>query len=49
MKVHEKKAEPWAITLVDTGDNSMTRGRLGRVADLTKARELIGRGSKVSK
>ena len=26
--VHEKRAEPWKITLVDTGDDSMTGGRL---------------------
>lgn len=32
MKVHQKKAEPWSVTLVDTGDNSMTGGRLKRVA-----------------
>lgn len=30
--VHNSKAEPWRITLVDTGDNSMTGGRLKRVA-----------------
>lgn len=33
MHVHEKRAEPWKVTLVDTGDNSMTGGRLARVAD----------------
>lgn len=32
MHVHEKRAEPWKVTLVDTGDDSMTGGRLGRVA-----------------
>lgn len=32
MKVHHKKAEPWSVTLVDTGENSMTGGRLKRVA-----------------
>lgn len=31
MKVHEKRAEPWTVTLVDTGENSMTGGRLKRV------------------
>ena len=36
MKVHQKRAEPWTITLVDTGDNSMTGGRLGRVSDYIK-------------
>jgi glucose-1-phosphate cytidylyltransferase len=33
MHVHEKRAEPWTVTLVDTGDESMTGGRLARVAD----------------
>jgi glucose-1-phosphate cytidylyltransferase len=33
MHVHHKRAEPWKVTLVDTGDNSMTGGRLKRVAD----------------
>lgn len=32
MEVHEKRAEPWNVTLVDTGENSMTGGRLKRVA-----------------
>jgi glucose-1-phosphate cytidylyltransferase len=36
MIVHEKRAEPWKITLVDTGDNSMTGGRLRRVASYLK-------------
>jgi len=31
MKVHRKRAEPWTVTLVDTGDHSMTGGRLKRV------------------
>jgi glucose-1-phosphate cytidylyltransferase len=29
--IHENKTEPWKITLVDTGDNSNTGGRLRRV------------------
>lgn len=33
MEVHEKKAEPWKVTLVDTGDETLTGGRLKRVAD----------------
>jgi glucose-1-phosphate cytidylyltransferase len=32
MEVHERKAEPWKVTLVDTGDETMTGGRLKRVA-----------------
>jgi glucose-1-phosphate cytidylyltransferase len=32
MHVHHKKAENWKVTLVDTGDETMTGGRLKRVA-----------------
>lgn len=32
MQVHQGKAEPWRVTLVDTGDETMTGGRLKRVA-----------------
>lgn len=32
MDVHQGRAEPWKVTLVDTGDHSMTGGRLLRVA-----------------
>jgi len=31
MTVHEKNAEPWKVTLVDTGEQTMTGGRLKRV------------------
>jgi glucose-1-phosphate cytidylyltransferase len=34
--VHQKRAEPWRVTLVDTGDDSMTGGRILRVADHVK-------------
>ena len=34
--VHEERAEPWNITLIDTGDNSMTGGRLKRVLPYIK-------------
>ncbi|MHA7646497.1 glucose-1-phosphate cytidylyltransferase [Nitrosopumilus sp. S4] len=33
MDVHKKKGEPWKITLVDTGSNTMTGGRLKRVQE----------------
>lgn len=33
MHVHNMRAEPWTVTLVDTGDESMTGGRLLRVRD----------------
>ncbi len=32
MEVHSKKAEPWRVTLVDTGAATMTGGRIKRVA-----------------
>jgi glucose-1-phosphate cytidylyltransferase len=37
MEVHERHAEPWRVTLVDTGDETQTGGRLRRVADYLKA------------
>lgn len=36
MKVHKKRAEPWKVTLVDTGEHTMTGGRLKRVAEYLK-------------
>jgi glucose-1-phosphate cytidylyltransferase len=39
MEVHNKRAEPWNVTLVDTGENSMTGGRLLRVAEHVKDEE----------
>jgi glucose-1-phosphate cytidylyltransferase len=36
MEVHQRRAEPWNVTLVDTGDASMTGGRLLRVRDYLK-------------
>lgn len=39
MEVHNQRSEPWKITLVDTGDNSMTGGRLLRVANYIKDEE----------
>ena len=33
MHVHQKRAEPWKVTLVDTGDTSATGGRVKRIAD----------------
>ena len=32
MEVHHRKAEPWRVTLVDTGDETMTGGRIKRIA-----------------
>jgi glucose-1-phosphate cytidylyltransferase len=36
MHVHQRKAEPWQVTLVDTGEETMTGGRLKRVAEHLK-------------
>jgi glucose-1-phosphate cytidylyltransferase len=36
MEVHFKKAEPWRVTLVDTGDNTLTGGRLKRVSNYVR-------------
>ncbi len=33
MEVHNRNAEPWRVTLVDTGEMTQTGGRLKRVAD----------------
>jgi len=33
MEVHHKKAEPWRVTLVDTGEDTQTGGRLKRVKE----------------
>ena len=39
MEVHQRHAEPWRVTLVDTGDDTMTGGRLKRVASYVKEEE----------
>jgi glucose-1-phosphate cytidylyltransferase len=36
VEVHSSRAEPWRVTLVDTGDATMTGGRLKRVRDYVK-------------
>ena len=36
MDVHQRNAEPWRVTLVDTGEETMTGGRLKRVVDYIK-------------
>jgi glucose-1-phosphate cytidylyltransferase len=37
MEVHHRKAETWKVTLIDTGDDTLTGGRLKRVKDFIKA------------
>ena len=39
MEVHQRFAEPWRVTLVDTGEQTMTGGRLRRVAQHLQADE----------
>jgi len=39
MQVHQQYAEPWKVTLVDTGEFTMTGGRLRRVRDFVKDEE----------
>ena len=39
MQVHQKRVEPWKITLVDTGMHTMTGGRLKRVEQYLKNEE----------
>ena len=39
--VHQKRAEPWKVTLVDTGDDSMTGGRLKRVLPYLENEEVF--------
>ncbi|TCR03922.1 glucose-1-phosphate cytidylyltransferase [Neorhizobium sp. JUb45] len=36
MEVHHQHAEPWRVTLIDTGEATMTGGRLKRVASYLK-------------
>mgnify|MGYP000748940202 FL=1 len=36
MEVHQERAEPWTVTLVDTGEETMTGGRLKRVEQYIK-------------
>jgi glucose-1-phosphate cytidylyltransferase len=39
MEVHERHAEPWRVTLVDTGEETQTGGRLRRVAPYLKGED----------
>ena len=42
MSVHQENAEPWKVTLVDTGDSTMTGGRIKRVEAYVKDEEYFG-------
>lgn len=39
MQVHQRNAEPWKVTLVDTGEQTLTGGRLKRVAEYVRDEE----------
>jgi glucose-1-phosphate cytidylyltransferase len=39
MSIHQRKVEPWKVTLVETGEETMTGGRLKRVADYVRNEE----------
>lgn len=41
LEVHQQRAEPWTVTLVDTGDNSMTGGRLRRVKEYVENEDMF--------
>ncbi len=41
MEVHHRHAEPWRVTLVDTGEDTLTGGRLKRVASYLAGEELF--------
>ena len=38
MEVHRSTTEPWRVTLVETGDDTMTGGRLKRVLPYSATR-----------
>lgn len=48
MEVHRAKAEPWRVTLVDTGEDTMTGGRLKRVAEYLDSTFCLTYGDGVS-
>jgi glucose-1-phosphate cytidylyltransferase len=41
MEVHQSAAEPWRVTLVDTGEHTQTGGRLKRVLPLRRERRRL--------
>ncbi len=42
MSVHQKNAEPWKVTLVDTGDDTMTGGRIKRLQTYLDDEQFFG-------
>jgi glucose-1-phosphate cytidylyltransferase len=41
INIHKQRSEPWTVTLVDTGENTMTGGRLNRVKEFIKGDEMF--------
>ena len=41
MEVHQRNAEPWRVTLIDTGEETMTGGRLKRIAPYLEKEEIF--------
>jgi glucose-1-phosphate cytidylyltransferase len=39
MKIHQERSEPWKVTLIDTGDNTMTGGRIRRIKNYLNENE----------
>lgn len=39
MKIHQERAEPWKVTLIDTGENTMTGGRIKRIKEYLEYEE----------
>jgi len=48
VEVHHKKAEPWRVTLVDTGEQTQTGGRLKRIGDYIQSDFCMTYGDGVS-
>jgi len=48
MQIHESKAEPWKITLIDTGLNTMTGGRIKRIEPYINSTFMLTYGDGVS-
>jgi glucose-1-phosphate cytidylyltransferase len=41
MEIHSRKTEPWKVTLVDTGEDTLTGGRLKRIGSYIKNEEMF--------
>jgi len=39
MEVHQKHVEPWSVTLIDTGEDTLTGGRIKRIKEYVKDEE----------